>query len=564
MLIICSSLLLCLHLLTNAGRPTTFDGHIHITTMVQFAESLAAGEVPAWSQGFANYGYPLALIAHQLPAYVGAFLVMMGMNPETVFKLGILGSTLLSGIGMYIFMLCLLSSHDNPRLSRYSALLSTILWIFSSYRAMNIYSRGALPELAAAAILPFLLLCILKFLATSHARYLLTMGILTLLLAITHPMVLVPATPLILATYFSNRKQNSRPISVVNTVALSVVFVLAILTASYYLVPLHFELKYFYQGFSKAVIGSSTYLSVNNLLTWYWPYFPLNDHPGPRVGPIQFGVVEIAILVVGLVISLRSYHRKNSSLIKLMLVWVVAGGSGVLMTTRVAQPLYDSVNLLANIQYPWRFLLTFHFASGVIIGLLASYFRLSRRIILILLIILVLLRLPEAYGKNFVSLSKSDYQFNRENLHSANLNPIWAGDTKDYQIQKSLFSVIEGTGVVAVVKERPSSREYNFNAATDSRISFNTFFFPGWKLFVNNQPQDIQFQDPNYRGVMTTKLTAGDHKVLLTYTDTRARKLAKYLSLTAILLMTLSIIVYIIVASRIRSTGRDSANFRIW
>ena len=98
------ALLSCADLILRPGHPVTFDGHIHMTTMNQFAQGLRDGEFPVtWSNNFANFGLPLPLFAHQVPAYLGAFLILLGTSTETAYIVLVVLSLILTNIFFYLF-----------------------------------------------------------------------------------------------------------------------------------------------------------------------------------------------------------------------------------------------------------------------------------------------------------------------------------------------------------------------------------------------------------------------------------------------------------------------------
>jgi len=55
-----------------------------------------------------------------------------------------------------------------------------------------------------------------------------------------------------------------------------------------------------------------------------------------------------------------------------------------------------------------------------------------------------------------------------------------------------------------------------------------TFYFPGWKVFVDNKEVPIEFQDPKYRGVITYGVPSGKHTILLKFTNTKNTIISKY------------------------------------
>ena len=75
------------------GRSANMDGIVHTVTPNLFYLSIKQGEFPVgWIDGFANYGLPLGLIAHQLTTYLTSFLQFLVIDPVTAFNVvGFLG-----------------------------------------------------------------------------------------------------------------------------------------------------------------------------------------------------------------------------------------------------------------------------------------------------------------------------------------------------------------------------------------------------------------------------------------------------------------------------------------
>ena len=80
-------------------------------------------------------------------------------------------------------------------------------------------------------------------------------------------------------------------------------------------------------------------------------------------------------------------------------------------------------------------------------------------------------------------------------------------------------------------------------AETDTQIKLNTFYYPGWKVYVNNIDTPIQFQDSNNRGLITFHVPQGHHQIKAIFTETRFRLLANLISLFSLLLF-VSVISY--------------------
>ena len=63
---------------------------------------------------------------------------------------------------------------------------------------------------------------------------------------------------------------------------------------------------------------------------------------------------------------------------------------------------------------------------------------------------------------------------------------------------------------------------YKVTATSEIRMVDYTFYFPGWKVLVDAKEVPIEFQDMNYRGVITYNVPSGNHEVVVKFTDTKA------------------------------------------
>ena len=103
--------------------------------------------------------------------------------------------------------------------------------------------------------------------------------------------------------------------------------------------------------------------------------------------------------------------------------------------------------------------------------------------------------------------------------------PVWAGESADYPVHREKVAILEGDGVISDVHIGNSERTYTLDAKSNVRMIDYTFFFPGWKVYVNGVEVPPEYQDPSYRGVMTLRLSAGTHHVVIRFIPTRIRKI---------------------------------------
>lgn len=110
---------------------------------------------------------------------------------------------------------------------------------------------------------------------------------------------------------------------------------------------------------------------------------------------------------------------------------------------------------------------------------------------------------------------------------------IWtAGDFSS--IPKTPYEVIEGKGKISLVKRKSNIREFNVHASTNLKIVDNTVYFPGWQVAVDGNKVPIQFQDPNYRGLITFNVPKGTHNIKVSFRESPIRLLADFISLAGL------------------------------
>ncbi|MBU1140365.1 MAG: hypothetical protein KKA76_15420, partial [Proteobacteria bacterium] len=59
----------------------------------------------------------------------------------------------------------------------------------------------------------------------------------------------------------------------------------------------------------------------------------------------------------------------------------------------------------------------------------------------------------------------------------------------------------------------------------------NTFYFPGWSVYIDGKQTDIQYQDPDYRGIITFNVPMSQHNIEVKFGKTKVRKFADYISI---------------------------------
>ncbi len=323
---------------------------------------------------------------------------------------------------------------------------------------------------------------------------------------------------------------------IINLGTLFIMIVIGVGMASYYLLPLNLEIKYFYYGQIKNHLTPGSYLFSANFFRFDWRYF--TDREVITRGHIIFpGIIEIFSLAIGVLLINYKRIKEKQKNIGLLEFAVLISLFILLFTTPLASIFYEKIKILSNIQFPWRLLSAFIFLPPIIYAYLLS--KLNKNLLVIAFIIIVaVMQFPHLYGKNYTSYSKDNYYFTAFNPHSVLMNTIWSGKSEDYPIKKNnKVAIIEGKGKVTEQNVRNSSRSYAIDAITPLRLVDYTFYFPGWNVYIDGKSVPIEFQNPNYRGVITYQVPEGKHNVNIKFEDTKVRFISKLLSLFSIFLL---------------------------
>ncbi len=521
-------------LFLSPARLASFDAPYHITNMAQFFLALKAGDFPVvWNSGIGNYGLPMGLVAHQLTNYLGATVMLLGFAPENAYKIVSFLGISLSSLSFYAF----LRLYFKPLPS----IAGIVLYTFTTYKIINFYIRGAMPEIFAATFLPLILIGMYLFIKKRKIAGLFITSISLFLLALNHPMMLLIYSfiylPYLAFLLVQDKKiKDLVSLNQIKDIILIGMFsFLGIGLASYYLLPLNLEIKYFYYGVGNHLTPNS-FLGAFDYLKFDWKYFT-NSEVFPRGHIIFPGIIEFASLLFGIGLILFKWLKKDRS-IGILEFGMLSSVLIIFFISSYSNIFYEKINILSNIQFPWRMLSAFIFLPPIIYA--AVFTKLNKNIfIFVFIIIIIVIQFPQLYGKNYIKYPNDFYYSSKYNPHSVLMNPIWTGKSEDYPVKSEKAEILEGTGTILDKKVNNSSRVYKIKADTPLKIVDYTFYFPGWNLYIDKALTPIEFQDPAQRGVITYQVLPGEHTITLKFEDTRVREYAKILSLVSLILFVL-------------------------
>lgn len=516
-------LLSCLPLVFFFSNSTLFhthDGLVHLPRMGAYYKALLDGQFPVRFAGDLNYGYgmPLFNFIYQLPYVVSSLFLLLGQGLVTSFKLTLALSFLLSGIFMYAFSKAYFKNDK-------TAFLVTVFYQFAPFRFEELLIRASFGEVYTYTFLPLVLYAIVKVVYTNHFRYLLLLMVATALLVLSHNAIsLVFFAVCFGFIFFLTRDIKKIAVAVYG-------LTLGLMLAGFYWIPAVFEHKFTYGDLFMKNLYKEHFAPLQNFFIPNFTNIKVLQTGGISV---QFGLFHTIALI--LAISLISKNKLENNFKKILVYSLILFFVSLFFMQPVSQFLWEKISLLRQFQFPWRFLSVVTFATAIfaVAYLFNDFFK--KKVVYILLIFLTIIS-TAYYWLPTLGVDKIDekfyWNFPLNTTYYGETDVIWSeGPMHSYP--KKRIDIIGGKGRVESIVKKSHVHTYTVHAETDMQIVDKTQYFPGWRVINGTKQIPIEFQDPNWRGQITFRLPAGEHKVKVMFTETPLRLGADMLSLLSV------------------------------
>lgn len=527
--------------LLHQGLFLTHDGLDHVARIASFYSSLKEGNIiPRWSGNLNwGYGHPIFMFLYPLPSFSASFFHLLGFSFVNSLKIVFAISYSLSGIFMFLWLRKFLNSK--------SAVVGSILYLFSPYRFIDIYVRGAIGEHVAFVFLPLVLLALYNIFTnkTKLIRHLyldfLFVAISFSFLILSHNAISLLFIPFIifycLYLYFQNKDKQKLIFS-----SMSLFF--GFLFSFFFWFPAFFEGKYTLRDIVTRGEYAFRFVEIKQLFYGSWSY------GGTGQFTVQLGIVSI-ILTVAATIFLFKYWKSKDREKYLLLGSLIFLLASIFLMLPQSNFIWSKITTLEKLQFPWRFLSITTFCMSLSGAILIEKINLKNKIkdILILLILLgiVLPTINYWHAKEYKFFTDSFFErLYPSTTDTGESSPIWSTRAMEHY-PKNKLELIDGKAEFNILPWTSTYHEYAIDVKQDARFRENTLYFPGWKIYDNNKLiSNIEFQDPKNRGVMTFRLEKGLHDIILKFEDTKIRKISNFISLISIIFVILIPVIFLI------------------
>lgn len=478
-----------------------------------------------------GYGLPLFNYYPQLPYLVGEVFRLFGFAFMDTVKYTFFLSILVSGVGMYL--LC------RELFGKLGGLVASSFYIWAPYHALDVFVRGAMAEVWAMSIFPFILWFSYKLVNSAQFRWIVFLAIAWAFMLLSHNLMVLVFAPVfvgwVLIWLIRERSWFTVPQFLV-----SLIWALGL--AGFFTIPVIFESSLVHIGdlASDFYTYFVHFASISQLLfSRFWGYGrsvweAQEDGMSFQVGHLHW---ILPIIVVGLVVWRYLKTRKFDSLLLVTCYFFLVGWISLFMVHSKSTPVWMLFEpILKFMQFPWRFLaiatLAFSIVAGASVLLFKSKPKISKVIAFLLIAGVVLFNKdyfkPERMGPLTDESKFSGLAWELQ-LQIQDYRPATAKESPKTQ-RTSLFEVLEGEA--EIFNEESQTNLASFKAVVTSdnaQVRINIVQFPQWKIFVDGREVETAF-DEDKLGRMHITIPQGRHEVIARFSDTPIRTASNFLS----------------------------------
>lgn len=554
---------------TNLLNNSYFSMHDdqHVVRLHLLDKGIKEGYLyPRWVDelGF-GFGYPLYNFYPPLVYYVAELFHLLGFSLIWSVKLTFILGFFLSSAGIYFLMKRLTNT--------YAAYLSSTLYTYFFYHAVLIYVRGALAEFFSLAILPLLILLLHNLYTNRNLKGSIFFGLFFALLILTHPLVAFPAALFLLLFSIFYTLLSKNKLDFLKRLVLGGVIGLGL--SSFYWLPSLLERKYTLvnQILTQELANYKIhYIHPQQFLYSPWGYGGsakgLSDGMTFQLGKIHIGLVLLSIILVCIYFFKK---KKTDFYILYFLFSIFLLFFSLFMTTDYSSFIWDKINYLWYLQFPWRFLTFVGFFISIIGGyfifflsrLLQQYIQHPRldliirsgKTVITIVIIAAIIVTYQKYFKpqNYLNTSdnklitfdeiswrtsRTSYEFVPKEVKTkkTELGTTVVSINKD-DLPKKPYDTFNHSADIQVIENKSQKKSFLGNFENPTRFKLNTYNFPGWAAYIDEKETVID--DRNDLKLVTVDVPKGKHIVSFIFGETSIRRLSEMITTISLLAVTI-------------------------
>lgn len=482
-----------------------------------------------------RYGYPQFNFYPPSVYYVGALFHRVGFQYIDTVKILFIFGYVISALTMFILV--------DSLLGKWPAFVSSLLYTYVPYKAVEVYVRGAMSEFWALAFFPMVFWAIYQFIKTERKKYFIWFSISIALLITTHNLTTLIFAPfaVIWTIYWIIAERKWK---IWSRIALS--GLLGIGLAAFYFLPVLFERKF---------------VHVESMLSGYFDYrqhfvslykifisrewgYGSSGFPNELLN-LSTGIVQWLMGIVAFFLGVVNYKREKK-LSLLLLIFVAAELFVLFMMHMKSSFIWARLPVLWWLQFPWRFLSVSVFLLSLLAGL-AMHLSFKAKYIFggFAVLAALIINIGFFVPKDWLMIKDSD-KFSglswekQMTISIFDYLPIYA-KLPPITEAPDLPEILDGEAKISDYQKGSNFQTGKVEVVDEATIRLPLFDFPGMQVKANGQVVKHNHDDCRGEefclGLITFKLPEGNYKVEAKLTDTIVRKVGNYLTLTSIIVL---------------------------
>lgn len=520
----------------------THHDDVQVIRLYEMNKCFLDGQIPCrWVPDLGGlYGYPLFNFYAPFPYYFGELIFWFSQS--LIFSAKVMFAV--AFVGSYVFMFFL-----TKRLwGVMGGLVSGVFYAYAPYHAVDFYVRGAMEELWALMLFPAIFWAILRLRESTKVYNALILALLFALLMLSHnisAMLFIPLSLSFIAVLFYQRR-DLRFLKLVGMAS-----GLGIMLAAFYWLPMVTEKNLVHVDTMTGGYFSYTehFKGVKKLFIermWGWGA-SVREIPGAERDGMSFQIGWVHVFGWFLSLITAQYlWRRNKQVSILTIFFSAMAALSVFMVHPRSKLVWDLIEPLKYVQFPWRFLALITFFVSLLSGSIFLRVQPARWKILAT----VLLGLVVALNFNYFRPEKFLQVTEEELLTGINWDkqikrsifdflPIYAQEPPA-ELATSKYEVVIGNAKIKDYKE--GTNWFEFTAETDGHtiLRLSKYYFPNWRVFVNGREAVIEYKN-NHLGLISLILGSGIHRVTGRLEDTTIRSTSNIVTILGVTIFLLLI-----------------------
>lgn len=505
----------------TSSMPHTHDGPVHLARIASYYKELSYGQIPPRWASELNFGVgmPLFNFMYHVPYLVASIPLYFSLGLVASFKISLLMSFLLSGVGMFLFSKKLLG--NVPR-----AYLVTLLYQFAPFHLVELVVRGSIGEAYTYSFLPFVLYGILLVIQSPTVKHILFTSVVTALLVLSHNAISLVSffVAVVFALWFAPKMKN-RYVSLLS-------LCMGLGFTAFYWLPAMLERKYTYGD----LFMKDMYLAhFAPFINFFIPNF--TNAAALQTGGITvyIGLVQSIVFVTAIYLIMTKKMKDILGRRIIFFVLFLIMGCFFFMQP-ISKEIWARIPTLRMFQFPWRLLSIVGLGTALLGGVVTFKHKQFNTTSCVFLSIITVLSTIVFWTPplGFDKIIENDYwNYPLNTTYFGETDLIWSdGPASSYP--ETPFELISGKGQISNVNKKSTHHSFTIQAQTQVQILDNTQYFPGWRVFIDGNKTPIEFQDQNHRGRITFAIPAGIHQIQVVFGNSPTRTVGNIISIITI------------------------------